>query len=127
MTFLTCSRYGIHLLDGRFYGEADKLGDWFHVVLNFIGPSDGIRIYHKGVKVISDASKNEGNYTEGDKRIVIGRHFSRSDERYASIQMDELLFFNEALTEDEIILLGECNTSEVLNSVVKDTDVYTPH
>ena len=73
MIFIVCSRYGLHLSNGWFYGEADKLGDWFHVVLNFIGPSDGIQIYHEGVKVKSDASKNAGNYTEGERRIVIGR------------------------------------------------------
>ena len=125
MIFIICSRYGVHLLDGLFYGEADKQGDWFHVVLNFIGPSDGIKIYHERVKVITGASRTAGNCTQGDRRTVIGRRFSELDERYASVQMDELLFFNEALTEDEIIMLGECNTSEVLHSVVKDTDVST--
>ena len=115
MIFIICSRYGVRLSDGRFYGEADKLGDWFHVVLNFIGPSDGIRIYHEGVKVITDISTNAGNYTQGDRRIVIGRRFSGSDDRYASVQIDELLFFNEALTETEIIMLGMYNTSEVLS------------
>ena len=127
MIFIICSRYGIHLSDGQFYGEADELGDWFHIVLNFIGPSDGIRIYHEGVKVLSDASKDEGNCTQGDRRIVIDRRFSGLDERYASVQRYGLLFFNEALTEDEIILLGEGNTSKVLHFVVKDRDVYAPH
>ena len=103
----TFSSYGIHISDGRFYTRVNKTGDWFHVVLNFVWPRDGIKIYHGGVEVKRDRSKAAGNFTNGDRRIVIGRRFSGSDERYASVQMDELLFFNEALTKTEITILSK--------------------
>ena len=103
----TCSSYGIHISQGRFYTGANRTADWFHVVLNFIGPSDGVRIYHDTVEVKRDKSKTAGNFTHGDRRIVIGRRFSGSDKRYASVQVDELLFFNQKLTETEIKMLSK--------------------
>ena len=78
--------------------------------MNFIGPSDGIQIYNDGVKVTNDASKRPKNYTDGDKNIVIGRRFSDLDKRYASVQVDELLFFNQTLIETEITTLSKCRS-----------------
>ena len=110
MIFLNWSRYGVHVSDGRFYSKANGSHGWFHIVLNFIGPSDGIQIYNDGVKVTNDASKRPKNYTDGDKNIVIGRRFSDLDTRYASVQVDELLFFNQTLIETEITMLSKCRS-----------------
>ena len=103
----TCPRYGINLSDGKFYREAERLADWFHAVLNFIGPDDGIQIYNYGVKVNDDASKRQKNYKLGDRRIVIGRLYTDLDQRYASVKVDELLLFNQTVTETEITILSK--------------------
>ena len=70
--FTYCS-YGIHISQGRFHTGAKKTGDWFHVVLNFVWPRDGIKIYNDGVEVKRDRSIAAGNFTHGDRRIAIGR------------------------------------------------------
>ena len=78
-------------------------------MLNYIGPNDGegIRIYYNGVEVASDTDKNGGPNSAGDSSIVIGRHNTNFDHMYyASMQIDELLFFNRALTAAKISTLA---------------------
>ena len=52
-------------------------------------------------------TKNDPSYTpsSGDGRIVVGRTLTNSYERYTSIQIDELIYFNQGLTTEEIIQL----------------------
>ena len=47
---------------------------------------------------------------EGDGKIVFGRVYTDLNMRYASVQMDELLFFNHALITVEILKLSEIAT-----------------
>ena len=51
-----------------------------------------------------------GRHIEGDGKIVFGRVYTGSNMRYASVQMDELLFFNHVLTTVEILKLSEFAT-----------------
>ena len=80
---------------------------WVHSVLNFIGPNNG-----QGISVYQDG-QHKGNATTKDStsssdpsigRIVIGRLLNG---HYASVQVDELLFFNQTLTESEITMLNQ--------------------
>ena len=85
---------------------------WLHFVLNFIGPNDGegIRIYLDGEMVQSVTAAGGFRIPPRHSRIIIGR--STIDSyfgRYASLQMDELLFFNQALSEEEIAMLSQTN------------------
>ena len=108
--FLNCLRYEIDLLDGKFLASANKYDHWHHVVLSFVKgreDKDEIQIYNNAEKVATDKTKVAGTKSKGNGRIVIGRHFSGSDGKYASVEMDELLFFNQALTEKEITLLSK--------------------
>ena len=41
-----------------------------------------------------------------DGRIVIGRRSTDLNGRYSSFQMDDLMFFNRALTEEEIRMMN---------------------
>ena len=61
-----------------------------HIVLNYIGPNNGqgIRIYHDGLQVGSDDTKTVG---------------TEDDSIYASVDMDELLFFSEVLCDHQIM------------------------
>ena len=63
---------------------------------------EGIRIYYNGTDVASHTIKTDGSYPAGDGRIVVGRGYTDRDELYASVQIDELAFFNKALSTTEI-------------------------
>ena len=77
---------------------------WTHVVLNYIGPNDGqgIIMYYDGAVVVSDTSKYLVSRSAGDGRIVVGRRFTNSNQHYASVQVDELIYFNQVLTGAEV-------------------------
>ena len=84
--------------------------DWIHIVGNYIGPQDGqgIRIYYDGIETGSDTTKDGDSEQVGEGRIVIGRLATDEDADYASVEVDELMFFNMKLTEPEIVMLSQC-------------------
>ena len=87
---------------------------WFHVVFNYINPGDGegTRVVYDGRLVAGVLNKRSMDITEGDGRIAIGRLYSGSNVRAGSHEVDELILFNKALTNDEIAKL---NRSNILN------------
>ena len=97
---------------GHFTKFITKPSGWIHVVLNFIGPNEGegIRIYHDGVQAGSKTTIGGKSKNNGNRRIVIGRNFAGSPDIHSSVQVDELLFFNEVLTDDEITMLSRFTT-----------------
>ena len=103
MTFLL--RFRVYLPDGYFWTGHNRPTGWTHIVLNYIGPqiSEGIRIYVNGTEVKSDTTKTSGSLRAGDGRIVVGRHYTDRDGYYASVQVDELIYFDAALTTDNIL------------------------
>ena len=103
------SRYHVYLSDGYFIIGTSKHSGWIHVVLNYIGPSDGegIRVYYNGMEVANATTKSEFHrpISSGDGRIVVGREVTNLDGSYASMEIDELIFFNNALSTTNIKLL----------------------
>ena len=83
-----------------------KQTGWFHIVGNYIGPNDdeGFKIYYDGTEVASDTTKSLVSRSPGDGRIVVGRQYTDRDQdnSYASLEVDELIFFNAALTSDHV-------------------------
>ena len=81
--------------------------EWTHFVLNYIGPNDGkvFGVYYHGVQV-GIHTANSGSRSIGDGKIVVGRALTNGDAYYASVQVDELTFFNQALTQEEITALA---------------------
>ena len=102
-------RISVVLTNGWFATDVLRISDWTHVVINYIGSDngEGIHIYYDGVEAGSDTSKFAASYGIGDSRIVIGRLYTDRDERYASVELDELMFFNVKLTNSEIIMLSQ--------------------
>ena len=100
--------------DGRFEtSDVVSSNNWFHLVINFIGPNarEGFQIYHDGINVLNDTTKASNSNSRGyippnNGRIVIGRYLIDHDGLYASVQVDELLFYNRTLTEPEITMLS---------------------
>ena len=72
-------------------------------MMNYIGPDDGqgIQIYEDGVQTVSDDSKEVTSFPAGDGRVAIGRRTPRIDDKYVGVDVDELLFFNEKLTDQQ--------------------------
>ena len=93
--------------------SANKYDHWQHIVLSFVKgreDKDEIQIYNNAEKVATDKTKALGTNSKGNGRIVIGRNFSGSDGKYGSVEIDELLFFNQALPETKITLLSKYTT-----------------
>ena len=124
-TIISCFSFDVNLPDGKFVAFYYKSNGWTHLVLNYIGPNDGagIKMYINGAEVArdttkdthprpagteeeSDTTKYGGSYSAGDGRIVVGRYYTNQDRYYASVQVDELLFFNQTLTAAEIEALS---------------------
>ena len=94
---------------GHFTVSVGKSNEWVHGVLNFLGPNDGegIRIYQNGKHVGNHTTVIQSSTTEPNGRIAIERAFTEIHNYYASVQVDELLFFNHSLTEQEIRMLSQ--------------------
>ena len=75
--------------------------------MNYMGPNhgQGIGMFIDGAEVASDTIKETGSTPaplQLDGRIVVGRRYTNRDKDYASVQVDELIYFNQALTDEEI-------------------------
>ena len=94
-------------MNGEFYAHVPIPIGWTHIVLNYIGSNDGegIRISYDGQEVANGTTMDEGSYPAGGSRIVVGRSFIDEDRLYASMEIDELIFFNKALSTNDIKLL----------------------
>ena len=93
--FLTLSEYQI------FVGDF-LLSGWTHIALTVLSPryTEHVRMFING-EVAKDTSRFT-RWHSGDGRIVIGREFTDRDEGYTSMHIDELIFFNQALTDDNV-------------------------
>ena len=83
---------------------------WFHLVINIIKPNDeqGLEIHFDGVQLGINAGFGANRTIDGSERVVIGNlRNSPGVSGYASVQMDELMFFNKALNQEEITELRQ--------------------
>ena len=94
----------VYLPDGKFSADYPQPSGWTHFLLNYIGPSDGdgIRVYSNGVEVASDTTKTSESFPVGNGRVVVGRFYTNWDALYATAEVDEIIYFNKALTIEEI-------------------------
>ena len=77
-------------------------------MFNYIGTTnaEGVVIYHDGIHVGSSTQKMSYARNGRPGIVVIGRYFVQFLEQYfASVMMDELLFFNRYLTPQEVQIL----------------------
>ena len=91
----------------QFVAEHDQYSGWNHITVNFLGPENGqgIRIYRNGLQDASDESTYPVTVATGDDITVVGRYYTNQDNYYATLEIDELAFFNAKLNEDQIIEL----------------------
>ena len=83
-----------------------KPSGWTHVVLNYFRSNDeGLSLFYDGIEMTRGSSDPHFTNVTHNNRIVVGRRYTDFDLSYASIQIDELRFFNQNLTLEEISLL----------------------
>ena len=73
-------------------------------MLNFIGPNsgEGIQAFSNGAFISQHQSGAEGDHPDSDGQMVIGRRYPNRSIDYAHVEVDELIFFNEALSNEEV-------------------------
>ena len=86
--------------------DVDVPSGWFHLVLNLIGSNDGLSVYHNGL-LVANGTTSAADSSIGDGRIVIGRLSTVHDIAYGSVEIDELMLFNQALPEEQITMLSQ--------------------
>ena len=82
--------------------------EWYHLVFNYVGTNnaEGVTIYHDGVEVGSNTQKTPYYNNAGSGIVVLGRYYVQAlEQSFASVMVDELLFFNRYLTEEEVQIL----------------------
>ena len=100
--FLLCLRFHVYLPAAEFIVDLNRPAGCTHIVLNYIGPNAGIKVYFNGAEVGSETTKFAGSSNTADGRVVVGRFSTDGDYHYTSLQLDELIFFNKALSTTEI-------------------------
>ena len=101
---LTHFRVALNLIDRTSFSTSfQALSEtWIHMVLNYIGPEhgQGIRIRYNGTKLDGGNTKYSGEKlaSPSDGSVAVGKFGSY----YSSVAIDELLFFNVKLTDDQI-------------------------
>ena len=73
---------------------------WTHLLLNYIGPSngEGIKIYFNGEEIVAkNTHTGSSTFPDGDGQVVVGRLLTNRDQVYASVQVDGLFYFNMSL------------------------------
>ena len=99
-------RFLTRVLDGQFYNEMTISNTWIHILQNFIGPAanQGILVYMDGVEHVDTHQKSGGmSNSPGVGRIIAGRTKPDVDSNYGSVIVDELLFFNQILSEQQAL------------------------
>ena len=89
----------------KFWLGVPKVNDqWIHLVLNFIGlnSGEGIQAFRDGALHSNNQIGASGTNTAGDGRVVVGRRYVSRSRDYAQVELDELIFFNEALSNEEV-------------------------
>ena len=92
--------------DVLLYVSADKPIGWTHAAITYkLGPSG--KMFFDGTDVTSSTVINSINsgYV-ADENIILGRRHTTLDKRYCSFDIDELIFFNEALRDGDIQTLA---------------------
>ena len=79
--------------------------EWHHFACSFIDPDDEDRfqVFFDGKTSVKFSTFSPlGTSSTGSGRVVIGRVYTNVNSSYTSLELDELLFFNLALEEQDV-------------------------
>ena len=107
MCQLKLFRYIVRTSQYRFDARAriPSSGEWFHMAHVYLGPEGGVGgniAYHNGVLVGSDRQRSDITDDPSTGNVVIGRKLLDEDTQYASVEIDEITFWDRILTVQEI-------------------------
>ena len=82
---------------------------WTHVVLNYLGPGagEGIRVYYDGTLTGNDDTERLMTFPAGVGKVALGRLYTDRNGNYPGVDVDELMFFNESLSVQQIMILKD--------------------
>ena len=80
---------------------------WIHMMVSYSGQSNAetIEIYINGVLMASSNDTSNHPHGTGNGQIVLGRYYTNSHQLYQNVMLDELAFFNTALSEQSAAML----------------------
>ena len=84
--------------------------EWHLITINYKGPdmtSGGLDYYRNGGNKVTFTHATQGTSVTNDGQVVVGRLTVDGDtqDEYSSMEFDELVFYNEVLTEPKILSL----------------------
>ena len=83
-------------------------GEWLHLAGVYYGPNEGegIALYLNGIQVANDTARaTTSSVIPGSGKLVVGRKRSEINDRYASVEVDEILLFNRKLSAAEVQMI----------------------
>ena len=96
----------LRVLDTYRYTDVSIPSGWAHLVCNYIGPNNDVKMYLNGAqeagRSTTTSSPRSTAYLLSDGRIVLGRSSTNKDRNYAGVDVDEILLFNQSLTDSEV-------------------------
>ena len=103
MYFNFCIRFRLNENDGHYVFTVSTPGKnvWFHTVMVYNGPKKGITIHIDGKSVGTQTDRGTRKYDENVRQVVIGRRSSDEDDDYVSALVDEVMFWDKRLTNEE--------------------------
>ena len=115
--FVNCCRYKF-LSPGRSTVFTDltaiRNSTWVHIVVNILPPNQDnqkiIYVYNNGILangLINDHNHIDPVFLLNDGQMVVGRYLANRNGNYGTFKIDELIFFNHALTPAEIAELSQ--------------------
>ena len=110
---INCCSYSITSPNGQFFKDLSKPDGWFHSVMNYIGPNNGqgIQVFQNGESVANATTLHSIPTIPGDGEIAIGKFHIAIQGDYGSVAVDELVFFEQVLSLEEIRALSKHTTS----------------
>ena len=104
-------RYELRVSDGYFhYNPHPKMIGWYHLGFIYHGPNNtqGISVYHNGTLIWNDTSKALKIFNSvSTGTVVIGKLFTNHNNRYGSVMVDELTFWDKQRLPEEIQAMAE--------------------
>ena len=83
--------------------KIDVTTGWVHGVMVYHGVEQGITVYQDGRKIGTGTDKRHaGAKPRGNGQVGVGLRNHGYRDRYASVSVDEIKFYNQQLTEKEI-------------------------
>ena len=84
------------------------VGGWLHLAGVYYGSSEGegITLYLNGIQVANDTTRATASSVIPESgKLVVGRKRSEINDIYASVEVDEILFFNRKLSAPEVQMI----------------------